>query len=169
MGFPRPDEAAPYYSTYISRVSGDKIIDVLEFQLRDTSTLFNGISEKKSLYRYAPGKWSIREALNHVNDTERVFAFRALWFGRGFSGSLPSFDQNVGASAAQADEHPWGAHVQEFQKIREATLALFRNLPDEGWVRSGVASGFSVTVNALAYIIAGHFAHHVAILRERYL
>jgi hypothetical protein len=131
--------------------------------------LFNGISEEKSLYRYAAGKWSIREALNHVNDTERVFAFRALWFGRGFSEPLPSFDQNVGASAAQADERPWSAHVQEFQKIREATLALFRNLPDEGWGRSGVASGNSVTVNALAYIIAGHFAHHIAILQERYL
>jgi hypothetical protein len=169
MGFPKPEEAAAHYSTYINRISGDNIEGVLESQLRDTTVLFSGISEKKSLHRYAPEKWSIRQVLNHVNDTERVFAFRALWFARGFSGALPSFDQNTGASAAQADEYPWADHVQEFQKIREATLAFFRNLPDEAWARSGIASGMSVTVNALAYIIAGHLAHHIAILQERYL
>jgi hypothetical protein len=169
MGFPKTDEAAAHYSTYIGRISNDNILDVLESQLRDTSALFRDVSEEKSLHRYAPEKWSIRQVLNHVNDTERVFAFRALWFGRGFSGSLPSFDQNTGASAAQADEYPWADHVQEFQKIRQATVALFRNLPDKAWARSGVASGMSVTVNALAYIIAGHAAHHIAILRERYL
>jgi hypothetical protein len=169
MGFPKPDEAAAHYSTYIDRISDDNILDVLESQLRDTTAIFRDISEEKSLHRYAPEKWSIRQVLNHVNDTERVFAFRALWFGRGFSGPLPGFDQNTGASAAQADEYPWADHVQEFEKIRLATVALFRNLPDEAWARSGVASGMSVTVNALAYIIAGHTAHHVAILQERYL
>jgi|ERR1700735_129551 len=169
MGFPKPDEAAAHYSTYIDRISDDNILDVLESQLRDMTAIFRDISEEKSLHRYAPEKWSIRQVLNHVNDTERVFAFRALWFGRGFSGPLPGFDQNTGASAAQADEYPWADHVQEFEKIRQATVALFRNLPDEAWARSGVASGMSVTVNALAYIIAGHTAHHVAILQERYL
>jgi hypothetical protein len=169
MGFPKPDEAAAHYSTYIGRISGDNIMDALESQLRDTATFLSGISEEKSLHRYAPDKWSIRQVLSHVNDTERVFAFRAFWFGRGFSGPLPGFDQNTGASAAQADEYPWADHVQEFQKIREATVALFRNLPDQAWARSGVASGMSVTVNALAYIIAGHVAHHIAILQERYL
>ena len=169
MGFPKPDEAAPYYLTYINRVSDGDILKLLESQLRDTTNLFEGISEEKSLLRYAPEKWSIRQVLNHVNDTERVFAFRAFWFTRGFSDSLPSFDQNIGAVAARADEYSWADHVQEFQRIRATTLALFRNLPSEAWARSGVASGMSVTVNALAYIIAGHFAHHMAILRERYL
>ena len=169
MGFPKPDEAAPYYLTYINRVSGDDILKVLESQLRDTTKLFGGISEEKSLHRYAPEKWSIRQVLNHVNDTERVFAFRALWFARNFSGPLPSFDQNIGAVAARADEYSWASHAQEFQRIRQSTLAFFQNLPSEAWARSGVASGMSVTVNALAYIIAGHFAHHIAILRERYL
>jgi hypothetical protein len=169
MGFPKPEEAAAYYSTYIDRISGGNIVDVLESQLQTTAAAFSGISEEKSLHRYAPDKWSIRGLLNHVNDTERVFAFRALWFARGFSGPLPSFDQNTGASAAQADRYPWADHVQEFQNIRQATVTLFRNLPDEAWARSGVASGMLVTVNALAYIIAGHVAHHVAILQEQYL
>lgn len=169
MGFPKPDEAAAHYSTYINRISNDNILDVLESQLRDTSALFGDISEEKSLHRYAPEKWSIRQVLNHVNDTERVFAFRALWFARNFSGPLPSFDQNVGANAARADEYSWASHAQEFRRIRQATLAFFQNLPSEAWARSGVASGMSVTVNALAYIIAGHVAHHVAIFQERYL
>jgi DinB superfamily len=169
MGFPRSDEAAAHYSTYIGRISGDNVQGALESQLRDTTVLFSSISEEKSLHRYAPEKWSMREVLNHVNDTERVFAFRALWFGRGFSGPLPSFDQNTGASAAQADRYPWADHVQEFRNIRQATVTLFRNLPDEAWARSGIASGMLVTVNALAYIIAGHAAHHIAILQERYL
>lgn len=169
MGFPKPGEAAAYYSTYIDRIPGDDIVDVLESQLRDTTAFFIGISEEKSLHRYAPDKWSIRQVLNHVNDTERVFAFRALWFGRGFRDQLPSFDQNISANATGADAFSWASHVQEFRKIREATLAFFHNLPAEAWARSGVASGNSVTVNALAYIIAGHAAHHLAILKERYL
>src|SRR5271156_5927018 len=146
MGFPKPEEAAAYYSTYIDRISGGNIVDVLESQLQTATALFSGISEQKSLHRYAPDKWSIRGLLNHVNDTERVFAFRAFWFARGFRDPMPSFDQN----------------------IRQATLALFRNLPGQAWGRSGIASGNSVTVNALAYIIAGHVAHHIAILQERY-
>jgi hypothetical protein len=169
MGFPKPEEAAAYYSTYIDRISGDSIVDALESQLQTTTAVLSGISEEKSLHRYAPDKWSIRAVLSHVNDTERVFSFRAFWFARGFSDAMPSFDQNVSANAARADEYPWAGHVQEFQKIRLATLALFRDLPAEAWTRKGVASGNSVTVNALAYIIAGHVAHHIAILQERYL
>src|SRR6202044_3918216 len=110
MGFPRPDEAAAHYSTYIGRISGDDVLGVLESQLRDTTVLFSGISEEKSLRRYAPDKWSIRQVLNHVNDTERVFAFRAFWFARGFSDAMPSFDQNVSATAARADAYPWADH-----------------------------------------------------------
>ncbi len=91
MGFPKPDQAAPHYFTYINRISGDNIVELLESQLRDTTALLSGVSEERSLHRYAPEKWSIRQVLSHVNDTERVFAFRALWFGRGFSDPLPEF------------------------------------------------------------------------------
>ncbi len=169
MGRPQATEAAPYYLTYIDRISGDNIVDVMKLQLDDTSASLASISEEKSLYRYAPDKWSVRRVISHVNDTERVFAFRALWFARGFNDPLPSFDQNIASNAARADDYSWASHVQEFQKIRQATLAFFRNLPAEAWSRSGVASGNSVTVNALAYIIAGHVAHHMAVLQERCL
>jgi hypothetical protein len=169
MSLPQRTEAAPHYFTYIDLISGDDILQTMNVQLDDTAALLVGVSEEKSLHRYAPDKWSVRQVISHVNDTERVFAFRALWFARGFSDPLPSFDQNMASNAARADDCSWASHVQEFRKIREATLVLFRNLPAEAWVRSGVASGNSVTVNALAYIIAGHVAHHGAILQERYL
>jgi hypothetical protein len=169
MSRPQATEAAPYYLTYIDRVSGDNIVDVMKLQLDDTAEILAGISEEKSLHRYAPDKWSIRQVINHLNDTERVFAFRAMWFARGFNDPLPSFDQTISSKAARADDYSWVSHVQEFQKIRQATLAFFRNLPAEAWLRSGIASGNSVTVNALGYIIAGHVAHHIAIVQQRYL
>ena len=169
MGLPQRTEAASHYFTYIDLISGDDILQIMNAQLDDTAALLGSVSEEKSLHRYAPDKWSIRQVTSHVNDTERVFAFRAMWFARGFSDPLPSFDQNIASDAAGADNHSLASHVQEFRKIREATLVLFRNLPAEAWVRSGVASGNSVNVNALAYIIAGHVAHHAAILQERYL
>lgn len=171
MGFPEPAEAAPYYFTYIDRVdrSQSDIVGFLEAQLNETLELFSGISEEKSLHRYAPEKWSFREVLNHMNDCERLFTFRALWFARGFDIPLPSFDQEIAAATAQADQVSWARHVEEFRALRLATLTFFRNLPAEAWMRSGTASEFTFTVNALAYIEAGHVAHHVAILRERYL
>lgn len=166
---PQANEAAPYYSVYIDRITSDDIVDVLASQLDETVTFLNGISEEQSLNRYAPGKWSMRELLGHVNDTERVFMFRALWFARGFQDSLPSFDQEIGFKAAESDRVSWANHVDEFRAIRIATLAFFRNLPAEAWSSSGIASDSSVTVRALAYIVAGHVSHHLAILRERYL
>jgi len=169
MSVPGKDEAAAYYFTYIDRIQQDDVVGVMEQQIGDADRLFSTISEEKSLHRYAPEKWSIRQTLNHISDTERAFAFRALWFGRGFSDPLASYDQNISASGARADEYSWARHVAEFGDVRRASLALFRNLPAEAWKRSGVASGNLVTVNALAYIIAGHYAHHLAILRQRYL
>jgi hypothetical protein len=168
-GFPEPSEAAPYYFKYIDRVQSDDVVGVLETQLDEALAFLSGISEEQSRHRYAPEKWSLRQVLNHVNDTERVFLFRALWFARGFDTPLPSFDENIGAAAAQADEFSWARHVEEFRGVRLATLAFFRNLPAEAWTRSGTASGNPFTVKALAYIVAGHLAHHVAIVRERYL
>ena len=169
MGLPQRTEAAPFYFAYIDRITGGNILETMKAQLDHTVALLASISEERSLYRYAPDKWSIRQVMNHVNDTERIFVFRALWFSRGFSDPLPSFDQNVASNAAQADEYSLASYSKEFRNIREASLSLFQNLPAEAWTRSGIASGNSVTVNALAYIIAGHVAHHVTILRERYL
>jgi hypothetical protein len=169
IGRPQPNEAAPYYSNYIDLVPDDNIVGVIETQLEETLAFLAAVSEEHSLHRYAPEKWSMRELLSHVNDTERVFLFRALWFARGFQDPLPSFDQNIGVAGAAADKVSWARHLEEFRSIRLATLNFFRNLPPEGWMRSGVASDNPFTVRALAYIIAGHAAHHTAVIRERYL
>ena len=169
IGRPEGSEAAPYYFTYIDQVEGDDVLGVLERQLDELPTFFATISEEKSLHRYAADKWSIREVLNHLNDTERLFAFRALWFARGFETALPSFDQHVAVSGAEADRIGWTAHVEEFRRVRLATLSLFRNLPANAWMRGGIASEKPFTVRALAFLTAGHTTHHVRILRERYL
>jgi hypothetical protein len=169
IGRPEPKEAAEYYFRYIDRVPSADIVHTLRTQLDETLPLLRGISEERSLYRYAPGKWSIRELWNHVNDAERVFVFRALWFARGHSSALPSFEQEIATGAAKSERIPWARHVEEFREVRQATLSFFDNLPDEAWARGGVASGNPMTVRACAYIVAGHVFHHAAVLREKYL
>jgi DinB family protein len=169
VGRPQPSEAASYYFTYIDQVEGENPLRQIEGQMEKVSPLLASISEEQSLHRYAPEKWSIRQVLNHVTDTERAFAFRALWFARGFNTPLPSYDQEVAAKGAQADSISWAAHVEEFQRVRPATVSLFRNLPPDAWMRAGIASGNLFTVRALAFIIPGHVAHHLKIVRDRYL
>jgi DinB superfamily len=169
IGRPEPNESADYYHGYINRITSDDIVDVLKKQADETLGLLRGVSEEKSLHRYAPGKWSIRELLNHVNDAERVFLFRALWFARGYSDPLPSYEQDIAVAAAHADDYSWASHVEDFRSVRQSTLSLFQNLPEDAWLASGLASGNPVSVRALAYILAGHVAHHSAILRDRYL
>src|SRR5580704_16512774 len=123
MSLPQRTEAEPHYFTYIDLISGDDILQTMNVQLDDTAALLVGVSEEKSLHRYAPDKWSVRQVISHVNDTERVFAFRALWFARGFSDPLPSFDQNIASKTARADDHPLASYSEEFRNIREATLS----------------------------------------------
>jgi Mycothiol maleylpyruvate isomerase N-terminal domain. len=163
-------EAAEYYHNYIDQVpKGEDIRRVLEAQLGETVSVLDGISESKSLHRYASDKWSIREVVGHINDAERVFVFRALWFARGLPGELPSFDQDAAMAGMRFDDRALATLVAEFRAIRESSLHFFRNLPDEAWSRRGIASGNPFTVRALAHITAGHAEHHMRILRERYL
>jgi hypothetical protein len=163
-------EAATYYHTYIDQVpKGEDIRRVLDAQLGETVSMLGGIPEPKSLHRYAPDKWSIRQVVGHINDCERMFVFRALWFARGLPGELPSFDQDIAMRAVNFDDRALSDLVAEFRTVRESTLHLFRNLPDEAWPKRGIASGNSFTVRALAHVTAGHVAHHMRILRERYL
>ena len=169
IGRPQPNEAASYYYTYIDRVTSDDIVSVLARQLDETVAFLTTISEEQSLQRYAPEKWSMRELLGHVNDGERVFMYRAMWFARGFQDPLPSFDQEIGFKAADSDNVSWSSHIDEFHAIRSSTVAFFRNLPADAWLRSGVASDSPVSVRAIAYIVAGHLSHHVGVLRQRYL
>jgi uncharacterized damage-inducible protein DinB len=168
-GRPERSEAAESHFLYIDRVKGDDICSALETQMEDALEVLREISEEKSLHRYAPEKWSIRQLLNHVSDSERIFAYRALWFARGLDKPLAGYDEKIAAAAAEADAVSWANHVAEFRGVRLTTVAFFRNLPEEAWMRTGVANEKRVTVRALAYIIAGHVEHHMGILRERYL
>jgi len=169
MTRPQTTEAAEYYFEYIDLITSDEIVPVLERQMGETLQFLEGIGEEQSLHSYAPGKWTIREVLNHVNDGERLFLGRAFWFARGFNDPLPSFDQDVAAQYAPGNGTSWRELVEEFKNVRLGTISFFKNLPDEAWSRSGIASDNPVTVRAIAYIIAGHVAHHVNVLREKYL
>jgi hypothetical protein len=169
MTMPERTEAADYYFTYIDKVGRGDICAILEAQMGETVAFLRGIPDERSLHRYAPDKWSIRQVVGHLNDAERVFAFRAFWFARGFDSSLPSFDQDIAVTSAGSDARSWPSLIDEFQTVRAASLSLFNNLPADAWMRRGTASGNPFTVRALAYIVAGHVAHHVGIVRERYL
>jgi hypothetical protein len=166
---PERTEAAEYYFKYIDQVPAGDIREILDIQSAKVAALLNGISEERSLYRYAPGKWSIRDVVNHLNDTERLFTFRAFWFARGFDSPLPSFDEAPAAVAANADSRSWSSLIEEFAAARAATAAFYRSLSPDSWGRRGTASGNPFTVRALAYLTAGHVTHHVRILNERYL
>jgi uncharacterized damage-inducible protein DinB len=168
MTRPQSTEAASYYFPYIDLVTGDEIVPTIKSQLNETLEFLQGISEEQSLQTYAPGKWTIREVLNHVTDGERLFLNRAFWFARGFQDKLPSFDQNVAVEGAQANQTPWAELVEEFRTVRLGTISFFNNMPPEAWSRTGTASDNPFTVRALAYIIAGHVTHHLNVLREKY-
>jgi uncharacterized damage-inducible protein DinB len=167
--FPGRTEAADSYFRYIDQVDRGDICATLDAQIPETFALLDRVSEEKSLHRYAPDKWSIRQVLNHISDTERVFAFRAWWFARGFASPLPDFDQNIAIAASDADARSLNSHLEEFRVVREGTLTIFRCLSDSAWMSRGVASGNTFTAHALAFITAGHVVHHLKILRERYL
>jgi hypothetical protein len=169
IGIPQRDEAAPYYFRYIDLIDDGNILQVLRTQMEEALALFSGISEEKSLHRYQPEKWSLRQLLGHINDAERVFTYRALSFARGDAGPLPGFDQDPWVSAGQAEAHTWASHMEDFQAVRLSTMTMLRNFPAEAWEKRGVASDNSISVRALAFIMAGHVAHHLAVMREKYL
>jgi hypothetical protein len=166
---PDRTEAAEYYFTYIDRVPAGDICEILRTQSDDFIALLTSIPDDQSRHRYEPDKWTIREVVGHINDTERLFVFRALWFARGFDSPLPSFDQHVAVAAAGADARSWRGLIDEFRALRASTVAFFSALPADAWPRRGVASGNPFTVRALAYLTAGHVIHHAGILESRYL
>lgn len=166
-GAPGPDEHAPYYGKYIALVSEANVLAVLESQLGEMVSLFGAIPEPQAGVLHAPYTWTIRQVLGHVSDGERVFAYRALRIARGDATPLPGFDENQYALAAEFKSLPLRTLTEEFESVRRATLSLFRNLSDEAWLRRGTANGQPVSVRALAYIMAGHARHHMAIVRKR--
>lgn len=166
---PAPAEFSPYYMKYIERVPEGDLLEALAAQHEETATLIRGVGEDRGDHRYGPDKWSIREVLGHVCDTERIMSYRALRVARGDSTPLPGFDENSYVANANFGGRSLASLVDELRIVREATLALYRPLSDSELLREGTANGAPITPRALAWIIAGHERHHVAILRERYL
>jgi hypothetical protein len=165
---PAPGDYAPYAEQYVVLVRGDDIVETLRIQLKQTATLFSGRSERDGNFRYAPDKWTVKEVVGHVADTERVFAYRAMRIARGDQTPLPGFEQEDYVRAARFGARKLADVVEEYADVRQASLALFNSLDEEAWLRHGVASENRVTVLALAYLIAGHELHHRKILEERY-
>jgi hypothetical protein len=164
---PEPGEYAEAFSGYIGVVPEGEIVEMLEVQVSETTRLLQGLSASAD-FAYAPGKWTIKQVVGHLSDTERVFGYRALRFGRGDPAPLPGFDQDPYVAAGQFDQRSLGDLIDELLAVRRATVLLLRGMPAEGWLRRGVASDHEVTVRALAWIIAGHELHHRNILSERY-
>jgi len=166
---PEVSEYAPYYGKYISLVDGNHLTATLEAQTGQSLESLRRISEEKSLHRYQPDKWSIKEVLGHLIDAERIFTYRALRFARNDQTPLAGFEQDPYIAAANFDLHPWRDLIAEFDHVRRSTILFFNGLTPEEAKRSGTASDAKITVRALGYIVAGHELHHMRILKERYL
>lgn len=166
---PGTDEYAPFYAGYVSLVPDAPIAPQLETQTPNTLALLRGIPESRGDFRYAPDKWSIKEVVGHMADSERVFAYRALRIGRGDTTPLAAFDQDLLVKNSNCTRRPLADLVDELATVRQASIALFRSFDAEALARRGTASEKTVTTRALGYIIAGHELHHVKILREKYL
>lgn len=169
---PRPDiEKIPlYYKGYVEGIPEEKELLPLLIDSRDEFVaMLDEIPEEKGSYAYAAGKWTIKETIGHICDTERVFAYRALRFGRGDMADLPGFEQDDYVANSRANERPFEDHKSEFVNIRNATIDLFNGYSDKEFLRFGSANGLRVDVNSLGYIAIGHLYHHMEILKLRYL
>jgi uncharacterized damage-inducible protein DinB len=165
---PEPTEYAPYYGRYISLVSGSDILTTLDSERRQTLLVLCGRDETDGDFRYAPDKWSAKEVLGHVCDSERVFAYRALRISRGDQTPMEGFEQDDYVRNGPFANRPLADLIEDYIAVRRATLTLLRNLDEEAWLRRGIANKNEVSVRALAYIIAGHEIHHRRILEEKY-
>jgi hypothetical protein len=166
---PNKNEYDALYEKSIGRVPDGNVLEILERQIEETVELLSSLDEDQANYRYAPGKWSIRQVVGHMADSERIVSYRALRFARGDRASLPGFDENEYVDRANFDFQSLGSLVEEFRTVRMATLSLFRSFDSDMWLIRGTASGYEFTVRAIAYQIAGHEIHHVGLIRERYL
>jgi uncharacterized damage-inducible protein DinB len=166
---PPAGEYFAYFGTYIDKVPDGDVISVLEAGIGTTRKRLAAVTEERAGYRYAEGKWSIKEVLGHMSDTERIFSYRMLTFARGDAGPLPGFDETSYAPMQESDRVPFSLLLDEFAAVRAATLSLLKVLPPAAWERKGVASGNPLSARAAAWIIAGHEIHHRRVLEERYL
>jgi hypothetical protein len=166
---PENSEYAEYFDRYIQWIKDPDVLDVLERQRHSIESILGGLSEEQGNQRYAPGKWSVKELMGHVIDTERVFAYRALRFARNDATALAGFDQDAFALHANYANIPLQSIAAEFEAVRHATLLLFRHLQPEAWDRHGISNKNELSVRAAAYVIAGHAQHHLEILKSKYM
>ena len=170
MLYPHAKEYAQYYHTYVITLSPkENVVEALESQFQDSLGLLSSLDAEKQLYRYAEGKWSIREVVGHMIDTEKVMAYRAMRIARGDTTPLPGFEQDDYIATGEFDKRSMEDLLGEWQAVRQASIAFVKSLSPEAAVRMGTASGHPVSARAIIYIIAGHERHHMRILRERYL
>jgi hypothetical protein len=165
---PQPGEYAPYYHKYISLTQGDDILDALDQQRRQMMLLLSSRDDEDGDFRYAPEKWSAKEVLGHICDSERIFAYRALRIARADATPLEGFEQEDYVRNGPFAQRPLADRVEDFIAVRRSTLSLLRNLEEAAWSRRGIANKNEISVRALAYIIAGHELHHRHILEEKY-
>src|SRR6266850_8393576 len=168
FGRPQADEYNPYYDRYISLVGSDDIIGLLEKQAPETAALFKSANAKAD-FRYAPGKWSVKEILGHINDTERIMAYRALRIARGDKTPIEGYEQDDYVRDGNFGQRTLADLIEEFSDVRTATVSFFRHLDAETGLRRGIANKNEVSARALACIIAGHELHHRRVLQEKYL
>ena len=165
---PEKSEYAPFYQGYVSLVTETDIVSALHSQIAEFDNLLAGISDEKSAFAYAEGKWSVAELLGHIIDGERVFSYRALRISRGDQTPLASFEENSYVANSNFRATKLAELLEEFSLLRQSNVLMFKNLPAEAWSRTGTASSAAVSVRALAFIMVGHARHHLNILRERY-
>jgi DNA-binding transcriptional ArsR family regulator len=165
---PEGNESSAYYHRYIARVTDEGLNQQLMDQMREVERRFETVTDRQALARYADGKWSVKEIMGHLCDTERIFSYRLLRIARGDTTPLPGYEQNDYVPAGRFDERPLPMLLAEFRAVRQSTAALLEGLPETAWTRWGEANGDPVTVRALAYIIVGHVSHHLEVLRDRY-
>lgn len=166
---PSPGDYLPFYQTYLDMTGDEDILESLARQAPQTRALLDSIPEKEAGYRYAPGKWSIREVVGHMIDVERVMAYRALCIARGEQQPLPGFEQDDYVREAGFDTCRLGDLAAEFELVRKSNLAMFSRFSPNAFEKRGIVSGGGMTVAALVYIIAGHERRHLQTLENRYL
>lgn len=169
MNRPKPGDYAQYYEQYISEIEGSDIHKILESQLSEAIVLLKSVSEEKGNYKYAEGKWSVKEVIGHFIDTERIFAYRALCFDRGEKKVLPGFEQDDYVSSGRFNEKTLSDLINEFRLLRESNLVLFKSFDEDSLAKAGRIEDNRITVLAILYIIAGHTRHHLKIIKEKYL
>jgi hypothetical protein len=168
MSRPQPAEYDAYYEKYVSLVPENEVITALAAQPDELGQLFNHVPEEKGTFAYADGKWTVKESLSHIIDAERMFAYRALRISRGDKTPIEGFEQDGYIENSHANRRSIVELLNEFRLLRDANVLFFRNLEAGDWLREGTANNVTVSVRSLAWIMAGHIRHHVAIFQERY-